>query len=683
MKKAYILTVLILIYKISLSQITFQRTYGGEKYDIGMSIITTEDDGYILICESDSYQEDKLSVIKTDKFGDTIWNKNYGGDKRCYLRGHVEQTFDNGYILTGQANTNSIWDIYIIKIDNSGNIIWEKTYGGDNYDCGTSVIQTKDSLYLITGRSYSFGDKTKSNSFLAKLDKSGDTLWLQAYYNDNNGSEGIKILEGLNNEYYLLSTINTKNTFENEQEINLMKVDLLGHYIWDTTFSGDYKGLTAEDMIFGNDSNIVILGQLGYGGNVTRPGLKIINTKLNGEMINSFESYQINSNSFGILPNQLLLSDNGYYIVGSTNDLEDEDGFIYLFNKEGNIIKYKYFGGTDADGFMGFCQTSDGGFALVGRTYSLFNSRDNYGDIYVVKTDSNLKTTIDVTYIKNKDTIICDGDSIYFGNSYIKNSGIYYDTIEMINGYDSVTVFNISFYDNDKLKIETNGKDCMGDTVELFINEYQNILWSDNSIENTVKVWNSGKYWAQVMDTNNCLKTDTVDIFFNPIPEIDLGPDTIIVPTEYFILSTDSKYSKYLWSTNSIDEYLIVSLTDIMLGEYYFWLQVTNEFGCQNSDTIKLSIIETTRIKKFLNNSNIKIYPNPFTDMIEVDIISKEYFDLVLQIADIKGNVVYHTKIINGFHKNTLNLENLSTGIYFLSLIKNNDIIRKVKVIKK
>ena len=103
------------------------------------------------------------------------WEQTFGGE--YYDRGFsVRQTTDGGYIITGTTRVNTYnEDVYLIKTDTYGDTLWTKTIGGTYYDYGYSVQQTTDGGYIIAGDTKSFGNG--SNVYLIKTDSNGTVIW--------------------------------------------------------------------------------------------------------------------------------------------------------------------------------------------------------------------------------------------------------------------------------------------------------------------------------------------------------------------------------------------------------------------------------------------------------------------------------------------------------------------------
>ncbi|MEO0115912.1 MAG: hypothetical protein ABIK97_00035 [candidate division WOR-3 bacterium] len=308
----------------------WSRTYGGALWDYGYSVQLTSDGGYIIAGETYSLGAGEADVylIKTDELGNLIWQKTYGGIYNDWGRS-VQPTPDGGYIVVGSTQSFGAgeYDVYLIKIDAFGNEIWHKTFGGRDYDYGYSVQQTSDGGYLIVGSTSSFGG-SGSDIYLIKTDEGGNEIWSQVF-NIGSYDHGYSLQRTPDGGCVIVGT--TYSSQKEEYDIFLIKTDGIGNLIWKRTYGGNYD-------------------EFGYSIEVT--------------------------------------SDGGYVIVGATSSFGAGEFDLYLIKTDnlGNEIWEKTFGGDACDYGSSVKPTLDGGYIIVGRTTS---SSAYLSDIYLIKTNNN------------------------------------------------------------------------------------------------------------------------------------------------------------------------------------------------------------------------------------------------------------------------------------------------------
>jgi hypothetical protein len=204
------------------------KKYGGYLWDEGYSVDQTLDGGYIITGSATSFGAGGQDVylIKTNSDGDTLWTKTYGGSGSD--KGNsVSQTLDGGYIIAGTTNSFGAGnaDIYLVKTNSTGDSIWTKTYGGTEYDNGYCVSQTSDGGYILTGKTNSYGAGF-DDVYIIKTDSLGDIMWTRTY-GDTSSDRGLSIVQTNDGGFIVAGW--TMSYGAGSNDFYLIKTDSLGN----------------------------------------------------------------------------------------------------------------------------------------------------------------------------------------------------------------------------------------------------------------------------------------------------------------------------------------------------------------------------------------------------------------------------------------------------------------------
>jgi hypothetical protein len=209
------------------------RTCGGTNIDQANSVLQTADGGYLAAGWTMSFGRGGSDVylIRTDASGDTLWTGTYGGSSNDYSHS-IAQTLDGNYVSVGWTNSFGAgsYDVYLLKTDASGDTVWTRTYGGASEDYGIFVAPTADSGCVIAGLTSSYG-VGGYDVYLIKTNASGALLWSRTYGSPQ-ADWGYCVAQTSDGGYVIAADRS------NQADAWLLKTDASGDTTWTRTYGG-------------------------------------------------------------------------------------------------------------------------------------------------------------------------------------------------------------------------------------------------------------------------------------------------------------------------------------------------------------------------------------------------------------------------------------------------------------
>ncbi|OGF58631.1 MAG: hypothetical protein A2Y62_02570 [Candidatus Fischerbacteria bacterium RBG_13_37_8] len=381
------------------AQLTWAHTYGGNNIEIATAILQTNDSGYIAAGYTNSFSAGSYDVwiFKLDASGAIVWQKTFGGSDADYAYS-IQQTNDNCYIIAATTLSFGVSKLstWVLKIDSAGNIIWQKIYSGSIIFAAKSIQQTSDDGYILAG--YAEYQMYVSDIWILKLDSSGNIIWQNIYgtqyedygYNIKQTSDGGFIVAGTSHNLTWL-----------------LKLDNTGNVSWQRRFSFSPLNSLSE-IIETNDGGYIATGF--YNGTYSKnDDIWIVKLTCVG-MIEWEKIFGGTGSDYGT---SILQTINGEYIVAGSASSFGAGGYdicIMKIDQSGSIIWQKTYGWSSFENAYSIQETNDSGFVIAGRTgtESVIIKIDSNGEMDTSCTfinDTNITPTSPPVYMNSTDVI--------------------------------------------------------------------------------------------------------------------------------------------------------------------------------------------------------------------------------------------------------------------------------------
>ena len=359
---------------------TGESLFGGGSDDIAVGIVQTKEGRYVIAATTYSFGAGSADflLIKLDQTGNIEWNMTYGGPQED-TASKIVQTNDEGYALVGKTESfgtgnSSYW---IVKVDSQGNMQWNQTYGQTTSEA-KSVIQTSDKGYAVVGVQE---NDSNSSVWMVKTDEFGNMQWNRTYEDNSYMKNVYSIIQSDDGGYVFAGATNAYSE-DTASDAWIVKTDSEGIMQWNQTYDMNQGFDYANALIQTSDGGYTFSGTT--GGFFLRNAW-IVRTDENGSTIwdtvwDTAEPAYINS--------LIQTNDEGYIATGTT-DFRNGYFHSYMFmikvDSNGNIQWNSTYDGLGDNKAFFAIQTTDGGYALAGTTR--LPDEDAHYDIWFAKVD--------------------------------------------------------------------------------------------------------------------------------------------------------------------------------------------------------------------------------------------------------------------------------------------------------
>ena len=603
-------------------------------------------------------------VCKLDDNGNYIWAKKFSNsynqafsldcdaNGNTFITGEFLQTvdFDPGAAILNLTGQGFASDIFIVKLDNQGNLIWVKAIVGDNNEFSTDIKVDENGNVYSCGTFYGTADfdpsaanfnlsSTNSNTtdmFIIKLDLNGNFQWAKSFgdsLDDTGYRLAVDVIGNVHCVGWFYGTINfdqgssnfSISTDQGNRNGFILKLNANGNFVWANGIIG-FGEIVMSDLTLDSLSNIYITGNLIY----------------TADFDFSAATYELYSDGG---PDLFIAKYDANGMFHFANNVGGTDPFGYV-SAVGNAIALDNNQNIFVTG--GFTGTID--FDPSANISNLTSQLPNVNDIMLIKHGPCINSS------SFQSLTFCPGNSITVGNNTYSLAGIYTDTLVNSIGCDSIINTNITLYPT------------YDSTQTIYLCAGDSILIEGNYIDST------SIYVQNIIDTNGCNNSiaSYVNVYQPVNTNVTINNSNLVAnyPTlagvTYQWLNCNNNYSPLTGETNQ-------NFTPIANGSYAVIIDNSN---CH--DTSACYDFVTVDVPNIYDDPGILLYPNPVKDLLIFSFQNNQSNYSSISLYNLNGEIIFTSNFIKG----QIDMSQLASGIYVLSY-RNSEGVFHHKIIKQ
>jgi uncharacterized delta-60 repeat protein len=356
---------------------TWQITIGGDEFDEGFDVIAGENGDYVVAGATSSQGAGSydMYVIRINSTGQVMWDRAFGGAETD--RAYSLTTTQDGDILAA-GETSSLGDgfssIYLVKMTATGALIWDKTYGGSGFDDCFALQPVPGGGFLLGGSS------GKSAPYVVKTDEAGSVVW-ETRITESSTSGATSVIPHAGGESTIAGWV--LNSGSRREDIMLWQLGAQGNLVSSHSFGDAGDDMCNAILPTSDDCYLLVGWTTSFGAGGQDVYVMKVDSLWHAEWSKTYGGTESDGASAVV-----ATPDGGYVLAGWTasTGAGGNDAYLVKIDSEGTLVWQRTFGGTDDDRAQAVTNADDGGLVVVGSTRSLGAGKT---DVYVIKTTEN------------------------------------------------------------------------------------------------------------------------------------------------------------------------------------------------------------------------------------------------------------------------------------------------------
>jgi len=358
--------------------INWEQNFGGGLYEEFTSAIATNDGGFICVGRTESYGTGEYGkpdiwVVKTNSEGEILWDKTFGEADSLDRAYKIIESGDGNYLIAGERVQDIVygngWNAAILKIDPQGNEIWYKLYGGEETDMFRNINPTMDGGFIACGVTRSYGAQF-IDAWLLKIDADGNEEWNQKY-----GGEGYEVFKNVyetSDGGFIACGFTNSDFGSGSYDYYVVKTNDVGEQEWMQTYGNEHSN-KAYCMAPASENSYIIGGGWMSGSNDgDRFDLNVleINQEDGGIIWQQTYPDTTNNEPFAVYPS----TDNGWIFAGKSGfakEVYQTDARITKINQNHEIVADTAFGYQASETLENIIHIDYNNYLVMGSTMSI------------------------------------------------------------------------------------------------------------------------------------------------------------------------------------------------------------------------------------------------------------------------------------------------------------------------